>query len=59
MSETHQQGARTCVTCGIDITGTNAAAFDCPQCGTRVHRCGTCRTQSNLYECPGCGFTGP
>ena len=59
MSETRQQGTRTCVTCGIDVTGTNAAAFACPQCGNRIHRCSTCRKQSNQYECSSCGFTGP
>lgn len=57
MSETSQQG--TCVTCGIDISGTNAASYACPQCGTQLHRCGTCRKQSNQYECPDCGFLGP
>ncbi|PSQ10401.1 RNA-binding protein, partial [Halobacteriales archaeon QS_7_68_65] len=25
----------------------------------RIYRCATCRKQSNLYECPDCGFTGP
>ena len=57
MSETRQ--ARKCVSCGINISGTSAAAFDCPECGYRIYRCSTCRKQSNLYECPSCGFRGP
>ncbi|OYR54775.1 RNA-binding protein, partial [Halorubrum sp. E3] len=24
-----------------------------------IHRCAKCRKQSNLYECPDCGFRGP
>ncbi|WP_049899723.1 HVO_2753 family zinc finger protein [Halococcus agarilyticus] len=61
MSESEQQASatRSCVSCGINISGTNAAAFDCPECGTQIYRCATCRKQSNLYECPDCGFTGP
>ncbi len=59
MSTSQQQETHTCVTCGIDITGTDAASFNCPECGTRLHRCSKCRKQSNLYECPECGFTGP
>jgi hypothetical protein len=61
MSESEQQGSQTrsCVSCGINISGTNAAAFDCPECDTQIYRCATCRKQSNLYECPDCGFTGP
>ncbi|GAA0472752.1 zinc finger domain-containing protein [Halococcus dombrowskii] len=58
-SDSASTQSRTCVSCGIDVSGTNAAAFDCPDCGTRIHRCATCRKQSNLYECPDCGFTGP
>jgi len=59
MSTSQQQETHTCVTCGIDITGTDAASFNCPECGNRLHRCSKCRKQSNLYECPECGFTGP
>ena len=51
--------ARSCVSCGINISGTNAAAFPCPDCGHDIYRCAKCRKQSNLYECPDCGFTGP
>ena len=51
--------ARQCVSCGISISGTNAASFDCPECGRAISRCAKCRKQSNLYECPGCGFQGP
>lgn len=57
MSET--EATRTCVSCGINIAGSNAAAFDCPDCGHRIYRCAKCRKQSNLYECPNCGFRGP
>ncbi len=59
MSQTDGKRAQKCISCGINIAGTNAAAFACPECGYRIHRCETCRKQSNLYECPDCGFTGP
>jgi predicted RNA-binding Zn-ribbon protein involved in translation (DUF1610 family) len=58
-SESGDKRAQKCISCGINIAGTNAAAFDCPECGHRIHRCARCRKQSNLYECPDCGFTGP
>ncbi|PSP72589.1 RNA-binding protein [Halobacteriales archaeon SW_12_67_38] len=58
-SERKSDHTRSCVSCGINISGTNAAAFDCPECGSRIYRCPTCRKQSNLYQCPDCGFTGP
>jgi predicted RNA-binding Zn-ribbon protein involved in translation (DUF1610 family) len=51
--------ARHCVSCGITISGTQAATFACPDCGTTISRCAKCRKQSNLYECPECGFEGP
>ena len=51
--------SRHCVSCGITISGTNAATFACPECGTHISRCAKCRKQSNLYECPDCGFEGP
>ncbi|APX96638.1 MULTISPECIES: HVO_2753 family zinc finger protein [Natronorubrum] len=59
MSTTDETRARSCVSCGINISGTNAAAFKCPDCGVQIFRCAKCRKQSNLYECPDCGFTGP
>jgi len=59
MSETHQQADEKCVSCGIKVSGTNAARFACPDCDTQINRCATCRKQSNLYECPDCGFRGP
>jgi predicted RNA-binding Zn-ribbon protein involved in translation (DUF1610 family) len=59
MSESKERRARTCVSCGIDVAGTNAAGFKCPECGTQIYRCAKCRKQSNLYECPDCGFRGP
>ena len=59
MSTTDHSGRRVCVSCGKNVSGTNAARFDCPTCSHRIHRCSTCRKQSNLYECPDCGFTGP
>lgn len=61
MSRSDSEGKRKqkCISCGINIAGTNAAAFDCPSCGYRIYRCAKCRKQSNLYECPDCGFTGP
>jgi predicted RNA-binding Zn-ribbon protein involved in translation (DUF1610 family) len=54
-----QRATQKCISCGINIAGTNAAAFKCPECGHQIYRCPTCRKQSNLYECPDCGFTGP
>ncbi|MFB6163480.1 MAG: HVO_2753 family zinc finger protein [Halococcoides sp.] len=59
MSERQQKRTQKCVSCGVNVAGTNAAAFDCPECGTRIHRCSTCRKQSTLYECPDCSFRGP
>jgi predicted RNA-binding Zn-ribbon protein involved in translation (DUF1610 family) len=59
MSESEQSTEYQCVSCGINVTGTNAASFSCPDCGTDIHRCAKCRKQSNLYECPDCGFRGP
>ncbi|ADD04690.1 small CPxCG-related zinc finger protein [Natrialba magadii ATCC 43099] len=59
MSTTDDQQTRSCVSCGINIAGTNAAAFKCPECGKQIYRCAKCRKQSNLYECNECGFTGP
>jgi predicted RNA-binding Zn-ribbon protein involved in translation (DUF1610 family) len=59
MSESEQGTEYQCVSCGINVTGTNAASFSCPDCGTDIHRCAKCRKQSNLYECPDCGFRGP
>ncbi|WP_331233584.1 HVO_2753 family zinc finger protein [Natronorarus salvus] len=58
-AEPRRQRTRTCVSCGINVSGTNAATFDCPECGHEIHRCPKCRKQSNLYQCPDCGFTGP
>jgi predicted RNA-binding Zn-ribbon protein involved in translation (DUF1610 family) len=59
MSSGEQKRSQKCITCGINIAGTNAAAFKCPDCGFEIYRCAKCRKQSNLYECPDCGFTGP
>jgi predicted RNA-binding Zn-ribbon protein involved in translation (DUF1610 family) len=58
-SESASTQTRTCVSCGINISGTNAAAFPCPECGHRIYRDERCRKQSTLYECPNCGFMGP
>jgi len=58
-SERQQKRRRKCISCGVNIAGTNAAAFNCPDCGHQIYRCATCRKQSNLYECPDCGFRGP
>jgi predicted RNA-binding Zn-ribbon protein involved in translation (DUF1610 family) len=59
MSEAEQEQRRQCVSCGINIAGMSAASFNCPDCGAQIHRCSKCRKQSNLYECPDCGFMGP
>ena len=59
MSRSEQKRTQKCISCGINIAGTNAAAFACPECGHQIYRCAKCRKQSNLYECPDCGFTGP
>jgi predicted RNA-binding Zn-ribbon protein involved in translation (DUF1610 family) len=58
MSESTTE-ARYCVSCGLSVSGTNAASFKCPDCGHAISRCAKCRKQSNLYECPDCGFRGP
>jgi hypothetical protein len=58
-SEGEQKRAQKCISCGINIAGTSAAAFACPECGHQIYRCAKCRKQSNLYQCPDCGFTGP
>ena len=59
MSDSQQKRAQQCISCGIHIAGTNAAAFKCPECGSQIYRGAKCRKQSNLYECPTCEFTGP
>ena len=59
MSEAERASERRCISCGINVAGMTPASFDCPECGTKIHRCGKCRKQSNLYQCPGCGFEGP
>lgn len=59
MSEAEAATERRCVTCGINVTGTNAARFGCPSCGHELNRCAKCRKQSNPYDCPQCGFRGP
>jgi Predicted Zn-ribbon RNA-binding protein with a function in translation len=59
MSEAHRHAAHKCESCGINTAGMKAATFNCPICGTQISRCATCRKQSNLYECPDCGFRGP
>ncbi|PSP32224.1 RNA-binding protein [Halobacteriales archaeon QH_10_67_22] len=59
MSQSEGKRKQKCVSCGINIAGTDAAAFKCPDCGHQIYRCAKCRKQSNLYECPDCGFTGP
>jgi predicted RNA-binding Zn-ribbon protein involved in translation (DUF1610 family) len=58
-SEPEDKRKHRCISCGINIAGTSAASFDCPECGYRIYRCAKCRKQSNLYECPDCGFRGP
>lgn len=59
MSSPNDQNERRCISSGINVSGTNAASFDCPKCGYRIHRSAKVRKQSTLYECPECGFTGP
>ncbi|MEZ3116323.1 HVO_2753 family zinc finger protein [Halobaculum sp. MBLA0147] len=58
-AEQAERAERRCVSCGINVAGLSAASFDCPECGTGIDRCATCRKQSKLYECPSCGFRGP
>ena len=40
MSESEQRATRKCVSCGINITGTSAASFDCPECGQQWKKVG-------------------
>ncbi|PSP72442.1 RNA-binding protein [Halobacteriales archaeon QS_3_64_16] len=58
-SERGDGHSQQCNSCGMDVSGTNAARFACPECGDMIFRCATCRKQSNDYECPNCGFRGP
>ncbi|PSQ56411.1 RNA-binding protein [Halobacteriales archaeon SW_8_68_21] len=59
MSQSDSTGTPQCVSCGIQVSGMNAAQFSCPDCGASIYRCAKCRKQSNLYECHDCGFRGP
>ncbi len=59
MSTTEPSARRTCVSCGINVSGMSAARFACPVCGTEIFRCKRCRKQSTAYACPDCGFQGP
>ncbi len=59
MSGLQEQTRHQCISCGINVAGSNAARFDCPECNYRIYRCAKCRKQSNLYQCKQCGFTGP
>ena len=58
-STSDRRGDHACISCGINIAGTDAAKFNCPECGQLIYRCSKCRKQSNLYECPDCSFMGP
>ncbi len=59
MSKSQKERAQRCVSCGINIAGTAAASFKCPDCGAQIVRCPKCRKQSNLFQCHDCGFMGP
>ncbi|MFW5912605.1 MAG: zinc finger domain-containing protein [Candidatus Hadarchaeota archaeon] len=50
-----------CTSCNREISQEGGAvSFPCPDCEEHViWRCGKCRSLSNEYECPECGFTGP
>jgi len=50
-----------CTGCNREISQDGKAVkFPCPGCGEEIiWRCGKCRTLSNEYECPECGFVGP
>ncbi len=37
MSTTDDRETRSCVSCGLNIAGTNAAAFKCPDCGQQIY----------------------
>ncbi|MBU4076695.1 MAG: DUF1610 domain-containing protein [Euryarchaeota archaeon] len=51
--------AKNCVSCGVNLIERGYARIPCPQCGTELGRCKSCRHQSNPYKCPKCGFQGP
>ena len=59
MSQSDSQATPQCVSCGIQVSGMNAAQLSCPDCGATIYRCSKCRKQSNLYECHDCGFRVP
>ena len=50
--------AEHCLSCGKDVCAiNNSIAFDCPKCGAKIVRCGSCRGLGINYECK-CGFKG-
>ncbi|HDS59610.1 MAG TPA: DUF1610 domain-containing protein [Thermoplasmatales archaeon] len=48
-----------CITCGRGLVEGGSVTFPCPECGTAIKRCRSCREKSAGYECPDCGMTGP
>jgi len=48
-----------CISCGRGLVDEGCVAFPCPECGTIIGRCRTCREKSAKYECPECGLVGP
>ena len=53
--------ALKCSVCKVDILAKdNFVRFNCPSCGkSTIIRCKTCKSLSNKYTCPECGFVGP
>jgi predicted RNA-binding Zn-ribbon protein involved in translation (DUF1610 family) len=48
-----------CTSCGIRLVEGGYVKFPCPECGSEIGRCASCRQQGNVYTCPKCGFKAP
>ncbi|MFZ2498588.1 MAG: zinc finger domain-containing protein [Methanosarcina sp.] len=53
------QKVEYCTSCGIRLVEKGYVKFPCPQCGSEVGRCSSCRQQGNVYTCPKCGYKAP
>ncbi|MCL4372469.1 zinc finger domain-containing protein [Candidatus Parvarchaeota archaeon] len=49
-----------CISCERNISIIDdSVVFNCPNCGTKISRCGKCRGRGVNYTCKVCGFVGP
>jgi len=49
----------TCVSCGQGLIAKGSTLFTCPNCDTKLGRCGDCREQAVAYACGTCATAGP